>query len=347
MRAVVYRGIGEIIVEDRPLPEIGAKDVLVKNMRTGICGTDIGAYTQGGDALGIFPGALIGHEFVSEVVEVGNEVTDPRIVSGLRVFVNASTSKRSGEGRSQLEITDSAGGMTEFISVQDAEIGYNLHPLADNVSFDKAVLIEPFSVANRAVNTAKPQPGEKALVLGAGAVGLGALAVLKAKGVAEVIVVDIIPRKLEVVKQLGGIPVNAREIDPVEFAAEHFGTVTNFIDEQRPDVDIFIDSAGVPSAVPDYLRGGKPGSRMVLVALPPHSLDVPQTAFVMSELTLLSSLAYSNEDIAEVVHHLADEKYDPTPVITHHFPQEQAAEAFRTMIENKDEAIKVVVDVHP
>lgn len=347
MRAVVYRGIGEILVEDRPMPEIGAKDVLVKNMRTGICGTDIGAYTQGGDALGIFPGALIGHEFVSEVVEVGNEVTDPRIVSGLRVFVNASTSKRSGEGRSQLEITDSAGGMTEFISVQDAEIGYNLHPLADNVSFDKAVLIEPFSVANRAVNTAKPQPGEKALVLGAGAVGLGALAVLKAKGVAEVIVVDIIPRKLEVVKQLGGIPVNAREIDPVEFAAEHFGTVTNFIDEQRPDVDIFIDSAGVPSAVPDYLRGGKPGSRMVLVALPPHSLDVPQTAFVMSELTLLSSLAYSNEDIAEVVHHLADEKYDPTPVITHHFPQEQAAEAFRTMIENKDEAIKVVVDVHP
>lgn len=347
MRAVVYKGIGEIVLEDHPMPEYGPRDVLLKNMRTGICGTDISAYTKGGDELGIFPGALIGHEFVSEVVEVGAEIDDPRITPGLRVFVNASTSKRSGEGRSQLEITDSAGGMTQFITVQDAEIGYNLHPLADNVSFDKAVLIEPFSVANRAVNTAQPKAGERAIVFGAGAVGLGALAVLKAKGVGEVIVSDIVATKLAVVEQLGGIPVNALEVDPVKFAAERFGTVTNFIDEKRPDVDIWVDSSGAPNSLRDYLRGGKPGSRMVLVALPPHTLEISQTAFVMAELTLQTSLAYSNDDIAEVVQYLADEKFDPTPVITHHFPQEQAAEAFRTMIENKDDVIKVVVDVHP
>lgn len=347
MRAVVYKGIGEIILEDHPMPEYGPRDVLLKNMRTGICGTDISAYTEGGDDLGIFPDALIGHEFVSEVVEVGTEINDPRIIPGLRVFVNASTSKRSGEGRSQLEITDSAGGMTQFITVQDAEIGYNLHPLADNVSFDKAVLIEPFSVANRAANTARPKAGERAIVFGAGAVGLGALAVLKAKGVEEVIVSDIVAKKLAVVEQLGGIPVNALEVDPVEFAAERFGTVTNFIDEKRPDVDIWVDSSGASNSLPDYLRGGKPGSRMVLVALPPSTLEISQTAFVMAELTLQTSLAYSNDDIAEVVQYLADEEFDPTPVITHHFPQEQAAKAFETMMANKDDVIKVVVDVHP
>lgn len=68
---------------------------------------------------------------------------------------------------------------------------------------------------------------------------------------------------------------------------------------------------------------------------------------MMSELVLLSSLSYSNENIAEVAEHLAEEKYGPTPVITHHFWQEQAVETFQTMIENKDEAIKVIVDVHP
>ncbi|GAA1245543.1 zinc-binding dehydrogenase [Microbacterium phyllosphaerae] len=347
MRAVVYRGIGDLTVEDREVPSIGPRDVLVRNMRTGICGTDISAFTKGGEALGIFPGGLIGHEFVSEVVEVGAEVRDPAIVPGLRVFVNASTSKRRGEGRSQLEITDSAGGLSQFISVQDAEIGYNLHPLPAHVSWDQAVLIEPFSVANRGANIAKPVPGERALVFGAGAVGLGALANLKAKGVEQVIVSDIVPSKLEVVRRLGGIPVDGREVDPIEFAKERFGVVTNFIDEERADVDIFIDSAGSPNAMSDYLRGGKPGSRMVLVALPPHSFEISQTAFVLQELSILTSLAYSNDDIAEVVRYLEERRYDPSPVITHHFSQEDVVEAFRTVIEKKDEAIKVVVDVHP
>lgn len=345
MRAVIYQKIGKIAVEDRDIPEIGPRDVLVKNVRTGICGTDISAYTKGGEDLGIFPGAQIGHEFVSEVVDVGSGVNDPRIVPGLRVFVNASTSKRGDDGRTKLEITDSAGGLSEFITVEDAQIGYNLHPLADNVSFDQAVVIEPFSVANHGVNLAAPAPKQRAMVFGAGAVGLGALCSLRAKGVEEVIVSDVIPSKLAVVEKLGGIPVNGADTDPIEFAKERFGVVPNFLGEDRPDIDIFIESAGSPNAVPDYLRGGKAGSRMVVVALPPRELVVPQSQFVLSELTLIGSTAYSNDDIAEVVEHLRLEKYDPTPVVTHHFPLDQTLEAFTTAIENKDEAIKVVVDV--
>ncbi|MCU1435661.1 MAG: gutB [Pseudarthrobacter sp.] len=102
MRAVIYKGIGEITVEDTSVPEVGPKDVLVKNMRAGICGTDISAYLKGGDGPGIFPGGLLGHEFVSEVVEVGADVEDPKIVPGLRMFVNASTSKRGDDGRTRL-----------------------------------------------------------------------------------------------------------------------------------------------------------------------------------------------------------------------------------------------------
>lgn len=347
MRAVVYKGIGELAVEDREIPAVGSRDVLVKNMRAGICGTDISAYTKGGDDLGIFPGSLIGHEFVSEVVEVGNEVDDPKIQPGLRVFVNASTSKRQGEGRSKLEITDSAGGLTQYITVQDAQIGYNLHPLPDHVTWDQAVLIEPFSVANRGVNMAAPKTGEKALVFGAGAVGLGALANLRAKGVEQVIVSDIIPGKLEVVKQLGGIPVNGKDVDPIEFAKEQFGTVKNFYDEDRPDIDIYIDSSGAPNSVPDYLRGGKPSSRLVLLALTPRPMEIPQTDFVLREQALLSSTAYSNEDIAEVVQYLDEKRYDPAPVVSHHFPQEDVIDAFTTAIEKPDEAIKIVIDVHP
>lgn len=195
------------------------------------------------------PGALIGHEFVSEVVEVGAEVDDPTIVPGLRVFVNPTTSLPLGDGVSLLEISGSVGGLSQYVTVHNAAIGYNLHPLPDNVSYDQAVVIEPFSVANHAVNAAKPKPGEKALVFGAGAVGLGVLANLKAKGVEEVIVSDIVPNKLEVVKKLGGIPINGQEVDPIDSAAEKFGTVENFSGEDRADIDIYVDTSGAPNSV--------------------------------------------------------------------------------------------------
>ncbi|MDR6417506.1 hypothetical protein [Pseudarthrobacter sulfonivorans] len=68
--------------------------------------------------------------------------------------------------------------------------------------------------------------------------------------------------------------------------------------------------------------------------------------FVLSELTMIGSTAYNNEDIAQVVSSLGDEKYDPPPVLTHHFAQEDVVEAFKTAIEKKDEAIKIVVDVY-
>lgn len=347
MRAVVYNGIGDVTVEEREKPTIGPKDVLVRNIRCGICGTDVSAYTKGGDALGIFPGGLIGHEFVSQIEEVGAEVTDPRIKVGARVFVNASTSKRGDDGRSKLEITDSAGGLTQYITVEDAEIGYNLHLLADNVSWDAAVVTEPFSVANHAANLANPAPGSNAIVFGAGPVGLGLLCVLKAKGVANVIVSDIVPEKLEIVEKLGGIPVNGMETDLVEFAKERFGVAVNFCDEERIDADTWFDSAGVPTATATYVQAGKAYSRMALVGLPPTDFSANQTAFVLSELTLIGSTAYNNDDIAEVVQYLADEKFDPIPVITHHFGQEDVVEGFNTLLNKKNETIKVVIDVDP
>lgn len=346
MRAVIYNGVGKIEVLDLPVPEIGPKDVLVKNMRAGLCGTDLGAYLHGGDDVGILVGNQIGHEFASEIIEVGPGVSDPRIVSGLRVWINPSNSARSGEGRSFLEITDSAGGLSQFITVQEAEIGFNLFPLPENVTWDQAALIEPLSVGNHAVNTANVQPGQKALVFGAGAVGLSVLCNLRAHGVDQVIVSDIEENRLKVVEQLGGIPVNGLQTDPIQFAMDQFGAVEDMQGNKKPDIDAYFDSSGAPNSIPDYVRGGKPGSAMVVVAIGHSSIEIPHSAFVLSELKVLGSLAYSVEDNAEVVAFLEEEKYDPTPIITHHFAQEDVAEAFETAVRDKGSAIKVVVNVH-
>jgi hypothetical protein len=83
---------------------------------------------------------------------------------------------------------------------------------------------------------------------------------------------------------VSGIPVNGKDVDPIEFAKEKFGTVANFLGEERPDVDLYFDSAGAPNALPDHVRCGKAGSRM--------------------ELTMIGSTAYNNEDMAQVVSYL-------------------------------------------
>ncbi|MGX1163585.1 threonine dehydrogenase-like Zn-dependent dehydrogenase [Pseudarthrobacter sp. SLBN-100] len=117
----------------------------------------------------------------------------------------------------------------------------------------------------------------------------------------------------------------------------------------KPDVDIFFDAAGAPNALQDYIRSGKPGSRMVVIAVSANTntVEIPQSAFVLSELSILGSMAFNAEDNKQVIEYIAEGRYDPTPVVTHHFAQEDAAKAFETAVEHKDEAIKVVIDVHP
>lgn len=347
MRAVIYGGIGQITVEDRDMPVAGPKDVVVKNMRAGICGTDIGAYVRGGDDVGIFPGNQIGHEFVSVVHEVGAEVADERIVPGLRVWVNPVNSAPVTPERSAVEVADSAGGLSQYILVQNAAIDFNLHPLPEGLSFEKAVLIEPFSVANHGVNTAAPRAGQTAVVFGAGAIGLGVLCNLRANGVEKILVSDVVANRLAAVEALGGIPVDATTDDVLEVAAKEFGTETNMFGAERPDVDLYFDAAGVPANYTAFATRAKRGATLVVLALSGNVVEVPQSSFVLSEISILGSTAYTAEDNNQVIRYMAEGLYDPTPVISHTFAQEDAADAFETAVEHKDEATKVIIEIHP
>ncbi len=74
MKCGIYKGIKDVVIEERLIPKITEKDVLVKSLRAGICGSDTGAYLYGGEASGIFKNQPFGHEMVGRVVEVGSEV---------------------------------------------------------------------------------------------------------------------------------------------------------------------------------------------------------------------------------------------------------------------------------
>ncbi len=200
MKGAVYYGIEDVKIEERPKPTPGPKDVIVKNVCAGICGTDISAYYHGGEPYGIKPNHIFGHEMAGYVVEVGSEVND--ISVGMRCFVNPVTIKVPGSAPA-IEIADMAGAFGEYVLVEEAKIDYNIFPLPENVTFEEAAIIEPFNVGNRAVNNGHAKPGEKCVVYGAGPIGLCAVASLKGKGIKDIVVIDLNNRRLTVAKKMG------------------------------------------------------------------------------------------------------------------------------------------------
>lgn len=340
MKATIYHGVGNISLEEIAKPTPGERDVLIKNIRSGICGTDVHAYLVEGESVGINPENQFGHEMVGVVEEVGAQVEG--IVPGMRVFVNPTKVKPEGKGLSPNEIADMAGAFSEYIVVEEAALDYNLFLLPDDLSFDKAVITEPFSVAMHGVNLAHPKPGERALVYGGGVIGLCTLVALKSKGVEEVIVSDIKENRLAMIKELGGIPFDARTGNVIDFVKEKYGTLVGNMGEETIDVDIVIDAAGYNGVMEEFLANAKTLSRYVIVALNASNVPIVPLYVLAKELTILGSRGYTAQDIKEVIESLRSQENHLDKIITDVYPIEKVQEAFNKAIDAEN-AIKVVL----
>jgi hypothetical protein len=161
----------------------------LKVIASGICGTDSTEYNVKNTGA-VLPGHQFGHEFAGTVAEVGSEITGMSV--GMRVTVKPLTATRAGRRNSCM-----VGGFSEYMLVENAAVGYNIYPLPEELSLEEGALVEPFSVGMHGVNLAKPQPKECALILGAGPIGLSALAGMKALGVESVVVSDLSEFRLQ------------------------------------------------------------------------------------------------------------------------------------------------------
>lgn len=208
MKALIYCGTGKLGMEERPIPETGRKDVLVKVARAGICGSDLTAYLGDGMKVGILRkgqfghDGQFGHEMVGTVEKVGEDVKD--IHPGERVFVNPTVCKRNG-----MLGCDIAGAFSEYMLVEDAAYGYNLMKLADDVSFDEAVVIEPLAVGTHGKNCIDVKPHENVVIFGAGTIGLCTLNAVLAVGCQKPVVVDMNKERLKLAESMGAdtIPI--------------------------------------------------------------------------------------------------------------------------------------------
>lgn len=337
MKAAIYYGKNDIRIEERPIPTVGSKDVLVHNLRGGICGTDINIVKVGAGNMGISHGAEFGHEMVGEVVQVGADVSAD-IKVGMRVGINPITAKRVGR-RKSLECS----GFSQYVLIEDAALDVNLYEMDPTIPLETAVLMEPLSVGRHGAFRVNPQPTDKVVVLGAGTIGLSAAASLIAEGIPNVCVVDIDDWRLHKAAELGAVTVNSMKEELAEGLTKHFGSV-NVYGQVVPDVDVFIDAAGAPVLFENVMKIVKPQAKISIIAVYKNEVPVSLAQIMSKELQIQGASGYTHEDISKVIDHLTHKKTNIANIVTQVYKLDDIQEAFNVAIEAK-EAIKVVIDL--
>jgi len=288
MKSVLVTGVGTTAVVDVPTPEVGPGDVLVRMRACGICGSD-GFYISIG---GIPPrqGATpLGHEPAGEVAEVGADVVG--VAVGDHVVVNPIASRKSMIGSG-----GPGGALSESLLIPDAVLGTSLAIVPDHIPFAVAALNEPMAVARHAVNRTEPEPGDKVVIFGAGPIGLGAAIGYKRSGVGHVVVVDVIPSRLEKALAVGADAViNSAEEDVVARLIELHGAGATAMGKPRAGTDIYLDAAGVSVVLDTALAAAKHRATVGIVAVHKKPVPVDFGSLLDSEVNIVLSMGYPTE----------------------------------------------------
>jgi 2-desacetyl-2-hydroxyethyl bacteriochlorophyllide A dehydrogenase len=337
MKAVIYQGIGSVSIEERPIPQIGDYDILVKNLRAGICGSDIGAYKHGGDSYAIFSGSEFGHEMVSIVVEKGKKVADD-IQIGQHVFVNPMNCKKEGALR-----TATSGAFSEYVNVENAKAGHNIYVLSKELDLDTAAIIEPLSVGTEGAVKFGTSSTDKIVVLGTGAIGMSAAAGLIARGLKDVCVVARRDWKADKARELGALVVNNATQPLMDTLIEYFGASYNTMGTCVPNVDLYVDCVGDPALFQECFANGRRGTKYSIVAVHTKPVTLDFSPFLMNEAMVCGSLCYTDKTICEVIEHITEGKSKIANMITAKFQQDDFVEAIEVAAKAEKD-IKVLID---
>lgn len=333
-KAAIFRGAGSVDLVDLPYPVCGDDDIIVRNVLTGVCGSDVAAYQHGGDDQMIWKDHEFGHESISEVVEIGKNVTGLEL--GDHVFPNQGHALRDPKRMATV------GGFSEFIRIPRCEVGYSVIKIDNDIPVRSAVLFEPFLVGTRAARNLDPAPGKTAIVIGAGIIGLCTAVMLQWYGCAKVMVVDVSDFRLEKAKNLGLIAVNSAKEDLQSRAFEEFGTRPGFFGE-RCKAELYVDAIGIKAAIDTFtmLACREAALGVVGVHHEPVSLDLLSLCYNNWKIVGCGSapIEIAMKDILEM---MRSRRYDLPSLITHEFKVDQIADAL-VMGTRADEAQKVCI----
>ena len=330
---------GIIEFQERALPELGTKDVLIKVKAASICGSDLHVY-KGKHPSAPLPVA-VGHEVSGEVVRIGGNVSgvalsdrvavEPVIACGKCHF--CLRGKYHLCTKISFQYRQGQGGFAPYFVVNERW----LHKLPEDISYEEGALIEPLAVAIHAVTKGCISIGQTGAIFGAGAIGLLILMVMKHAGVGDIFVVDIQDHRLEKAIALGASSVlNNLNTDVVE----QIFRMTN-----RLGVDKAFEAVGIEATLVQSLNVLKKGGTAVLAGIfeRPEGY-IPANVFVQKEITLTGSQGYC-WDFQEAVKFVEHNDVQLSQLITHVLPLGELHDGFELLMDPKNNAIKVVIKV--
>lgn len=334
MKAGIYLGKENVEVSELPLPEVGDNDVLIQNIYSSICGTDVAVFKKGpktGHKIAV--GMEFGHETISRVYAVGKNITEFKV--GQRVypyprFVKNDT-RRAG----------TIGGFSEYILIENAKLNHSLYFVPDTISDKTACLIEPFTVGCRAARRSEPKVNDKAIVFGCGTIGLAAAIALKFFGLTKVMLVDISDYRLNIAAKMGFKTCNTDREDLCRIAMDYFGEAAS-LNGETFDTDIFIDAAGAENILDIFMQQGKIESRFVSVAVNNAIRKLDLLHMTYAQKSIIGSGGYMPEDVEDVLSIMKSGRWNIDEIITDEFPLSKLSEAIETA-SNSDKSFNVVI----
>lgn len=321
-----------------PKPELGHNDILIKIRKTAICGTDIHIYNWDQWSQNTIPVPMVvGHEYVGEVVALGQEVRGFSIgdrVSG-EGHITCGHCRNCRAGRTHLcrntqgVGVNRAGAFAEYLVLP----AFNAFKLPDEVSDDLAAIFDPFG---NAVHTALSFDlvGEDVLITGAGPIGIMAAAVARHVGARHVVITDVNEYRLELARNMGvtrAVNVSNESLDTV---MSELGMTEGF--------DVGLEMSGVPAAFSDMLDKMNHGGKIAMLGIPPSEMAIDWTQVIFKGLVLKGVYGREMFETWYKMASLIQSGLDLSPMITHHFKVDDFQQGFDVM--RSGHSGKVILD---
>jgi threonine 3-dehydrogenase len=315
-------------LEDVPAPdEVGINDVLIKVLRTGICGTDLHIYNWDAWARKTVPVPMVvGHEFVGRIVAVGSNVKDfheGEIVSGEGHVVcgrcrNCLAGRRHLCKDTQGIGVNRPGAFAEYLTLPMTNVWHH----DESIPRDIQAIFDPFG---NAVHTALSFDvlGEDVLITGAGPIGCMAAAVVRHAGARHVVVTDVNPYRLALAKKLGATLAIDVRTDTIAAAQQRLGMKEGF--------DVGLEMSGNPNAFRDLLGNMCHGGKIALLGIPEHEIAIDWNVVIFNMLTIKGIYGREMYETWYKMTVMLQSGLNLGPIVTHRFPFHEYEKGFAAM----------------
>ncbi|NNC99720.1 MAG: L-threonine 3-dehydrogenase [Gammaproteobacteria bacterium] len=327
-----------IWMTEAEIPQVGHNDLLIKIRKTAICGTDIHIYKWDEWSQNTIPVPMIvGHEYVGEVVGIGEEVRGFEIgdrVSG-EGHITCGHCRNCRAGRVHLcrntigVGVDRQGAFAEYLVIP----AFNAFKIPDNISDDLAAIFDPFG---NAVHTALSfnLTGEDVLITGAGPIGIMAAAVAKHVGARFVVITDVNDYRLDLASTMGATrAINVKHHD-LKDVMRDLGMTEGF--------DVGMEMSGVPSAFASMLDNMNHGGKIAMLGIPPSEMTIDWTKVIFKGLEIKGVYGREMFETWYKMASLIQSGLDITPMLTHEFPVDEFQAGFELM--ESGQSGKVILD---